>query len=74
MELGNIEFWSTDDDDDDNDDDNFENIVDTYLDEIKTDQASGEDSDVDSLCVNVGTLEELWEDDDESFDEEKKAK
>jgi hypothetical protein len=66
-DLGNLEFWSTDDDD-------FENVLDTYLDEIKTDQASGEASDADSLCVNVGTIEELWEDDDESVDEEKNAK
>ena len=57
--LGNIEFWSTDDDDDDDDDDDetkaYENEWGKKIAEI-VDQNSDteEDSDVDSLCVNVG--------------------
>jgi hypothetical protein len=71
--FGDLEFWSTDDDDEEGDIGDFENMVDTYLDGIKTVETSDDDG-VNSLCVNVGTLEELWEDDDETVDEETNAK
>jgi hypothetical protein len=67
--LGNIEFWSTDDDDDD-EKKAYENEWDKKIAEI-VDQ----NSDASTQCGynNVGTLDELWEDDetDDTFDEGK---
>jgi hypothetical protein len=70
-----MEFWSIDDDDDADDDDAEIKAYEIEWDE-KMVEIVGRDSDddVDSLCVNTCTLEELWEDDDITLDEEKTAK
>ena len=69
-----MEFWSIDDDDDADDDAEIKAYEIEWDEKMVEIVGQDSDDDVDSLCVNTGTLEELWEDDDITLDEEKTAK
>ena len=69
-----MEFWSIDDADDDDDDAEIKAYEIEWDEKMVENVGRDSDDDVDSLCVNTGTLEELWEGDDITLDEEKTAK